>query len=97
VLLDPEHFSEEERSMRTPFASLALLTMLLAAPAYAFHCPGDMADIDVTLKEKAQTLSADVLAEVKKLRAEGEALHKAGKHGESVATLAKAKALLGIE
>ena len=83
--------------MRTPFASLALLTMLLAAPAYAFHCPGDMADIDVTLKEKAQTLSADVLAEVKKLRAEGEALHKAGKHGESVATLAKAKALLGIE
>lgn len=83
--------------MRTPFALLALLLSLLAAPAYAFHCPADMAEIDAALGEKAQTLSADVLAEVKKLRAEGEALHKAGKHGDSVATLAKAKALLGIQ
>lgn len=83
--------------MRTLFASLALLLSLLAAPAYAFHCPVDMAEIDTALKEKAQTLSADVLAEVKKLRAEGEALHKAGNHGDSVATLAKAKALLGIQ
>jgi hypothetical protein len=49
-VLDPEHIPEEERSMRTPFAALALLAVLLAAPAYAFHCPGDMADIDATLK-----------------------------------------------
>ena len=41
-------------------------------------------------------LSAEQLAEVKKLRAEGEAFHKAGKHQESVATLGKAKTLLGI-
>ena len=31
------------------------------------------------------------------LRAEGEALHKAGKHAESVATLKKAQEMLGIE
>jgi hypothetical protein len=34
------------------------------------------------------------MAEVKKLRAAGETLHKAGKHQESVDTLAKAKKLL---
>jgi hypothetical protein len=33
---------------------------------------------------------------VKKLRAEGEQLHKAGKHSESMATLGKAKKMLGI-
>ena len=33
---------------------------------------------------------------VKKYRAEGEALHKAGKHQDSMDTLAKAKKILGI-
>jgi len=33
---------------------------------------------------------------VKKLRAEGEKLHKAGKHSESMATLGKAKKILKI-
>jgi hypothetical protein len=37
------------------------------------------------------------MTEVKKLRAEGETLHKAGKHQESVDTLAKAMKLLSIE
>ena len=82
--------------MKIPFASLALLAVL-SAPVYGFQCPVDMAAIDEALQAKATMLSADVVAEVKKLRAEGEALHKAGKHGESVATLAKAKALLGIK
>jgi hypothetical protein len=36
------------------------------------------------------------MAEVKKLRAEGEKLHKAGKHSEAMATLGKAKKMLGI-
>jgi len=35
--------------------------------------------------------------EVKKYRAEGEALHKAGKHQESLDTLAKAEKILGIQ
>ena len=36
------------------------------------------------------------MAEVKKLRADGEALHKAGKHQESVDALEKAEKILGI-
>jgi hypothetical protein len=54
-----------------------------------------MKEIDAALSANPQ-LSADKLAEVKKLRAEGEAFHKAGKHQESVDTLGKAKTILGI-
>ncbi|GJB18223.1 hypothetical protein KAM364_01350 [Aeromonas caviae] len=42
-------------------------------------------------------VSAEQLAEVKQLRADGETLHNAGKHQESVDTLAKAMAILGID
>jgi hypothetical protein len=42
-------------------------------------------------------LSASQMAEVKKLRAEGETLHKQGKHDESMAALGKAEAILGIK
>ena len=72
-------------------AALALAT----ASALAAHCPMDMKQIDAALAAKPQ-LSAEQLAEVKKYRAEGESLHKAGKHQESVETLGKAKAILGI-
>jgi hypothetical protein len=41
-------------------------------------------------------LSTAQMAEVKKLRAEGERLHKEGKHQESVDTLAKAMKIMGI-
>ena len=73
----------------------AALSFALASPALAFHCPKDMAEIDAALA-KGPALSADQLAEVTKLRAEGEAMHKAGKHQESVDTLAKAKKILGL-
>ena len=36
------------------------------------------------------------MADAKKFRAEGETLHKAGKHQESMDTLAKAKKILAI-
>lgn len=72
----------------------ALLSV--AGTAFAFHCPADMRKIDEALA-KNPSLSSAQLAEVKKHRAEGEDLHKAGKHGDSVASLAKAKAILGIE
>ena len=54
-----------------------------------------MQQIDAALAANPK-LSAEQLEEVKKLRAEGEAQHKAGNHPASEATLAKAKALLGI-
>lgn len=59
------------------------------------HCPKDMKAIDDALA-KNPTLSAQEAADVKKYRAEGEALHKAGKHQESIDTLAKAMKILKI-
>lgn len=73
-----------------------LVGLLFAGSALAFHCPMDMKKIDDALAA-GPALSAEKLAEVKQLRAEGETLHKAGKHQESVDTLAKAMALLGID
>jgi len=78
------------------------IRILLAAAALAFstgalanRCPLDMKAIDEALGKNPQ-VSAEQLAEAKKYRAEGEALHKAGKHKESVDTLGKAKKILGI-
>jgi hypothetical protein len=75
---------------------LAALALAWSAGALANHCPMDMKAIDDALAKKPQ-LTAAQLADVKKYRAEGEALHKAGKHQESVETLGKAKAILGIQ
>lgn len=72
-------------------AALTLLTSV----ALAGHCPMDMKQIDAALAANPD-LTPEQLAEVKKYRAEGEALHKAGKHGESVEALGKAKAILKI-
>jgi hypothetical protein len=76
--------------------TLAAVLALAASGAFAFHCPADMAKIDAALGKNPQ-LSAQQAAEVKKLRADGEALHKAGKHQESVDTLAKAMKILNIK
>ena len=76
--------------------ALLIALALASATAFAFHCPADMKKIDEALA-KNPSLSAAQLAEVKKYRADGEALHKAGKHQESVDTLAKAMAILKIQ
>jgi len=77
---------------------LPLLVCLAVAPALAlaFHCPKDMKEIDEALSKKPNLTEAQ-LKEVSKLRADGEAFHKAGKHQESVDSLAKAKDLLGLK
>ena len=76
--------------------SLFVATMLVAGTAFAFHCPADMKKIDDALAAKPQ-LSAAQMDEVKNYRADGEALHKAGKHQESVDTLAKAMKILNVK
>lgn len=73
-----------------------LFVMALSGSAFAFHCPADMKKIDDALA-KNPMLTAEQMTEVKKLRADGEALHKAGKHQESVDTLAKAMKMLKID
>ncbi|MBX9610716.1 MAG: hypothetical protein K2X51_03735 [Burkholderiales bacterium] len=70
---------------------------LLAAStlALAHNCPNEMKAIDAKLGTHP-TLAAADMTKVKELRAEGEKLHKAGKHDESLKTLGEAKKLLGI-
>lgn len=72
---------------------IGLLAFML--PVQAMHCPADMKKIDAAL-DKKPALTAVQMEEVKKLRAEGEVQHKAGKHQESVDTLGKAMKILGI-
>ena len=67
----------------------------LFSPALASQCPSDMSKIDAAM-QTAQ-LSDEEKAKVTELRAKGEELHEAGNHAESVATLAEAKKILGIE
>ena len=81
--------------MKRSFA-LAVAMVFASGTAFGLHCPKDMKDIDDALAKKPK-LSEAQMKEVTKLRADGEAQHKAGKHGESVATLAKAKGILGLK
>jgi len=74
--------------------ALSAALVFAASTALAGNCPNEWKAIDAALP-KAK-LDAKQAAEVKKLRAEGEQLHKAGKHSESMATLGKAKKILKI-
>jgi hypothetical protein len=73
---------------------VAVALALASSLAYANSCPKEMKAIDAALP-KAK-LSDAQMAEVKKLRAEGEKLHKEGKHSESMEALGKAKGMLKI-
>ena len=68
-------------------------TLLLSTSLWAMHCPQDMAKIDALLQSDPPS-DPEVLAKVQELRAEGEALHKAGDHAESVKVLGEALDLL---
>lgn len=81
--------------MKALLATLVLAGALLTVPAYAFHCPADVAKIDAAL-QAGTNLSTAQLAEIKGLRDEGERLHKAGNHSESVKVLGEAMEILGI-
>ena len=74
----------------------AALAVALAAPALAGSCPAHMKNIDEALAKGSQMPAAQ-MSEVKKLRADGEAHHKAGKHGDSMSALARAEGMLDIK
>jgi hypothetical protein len=74
---------------------LALSLAFATSVAFAFQCPGDMKTIDEALAQNPE-ITAEQRAEVERYRAEGEELHKAGRHQESVDTLAKALEILGL-
>ena len=74
----------------------AAFSIALAGTAGATSCPRHMKAIDDALATNPKITAAQ-LAEVKTLRAQGEELHKAGKHAESEAALGKAETILGIK
>ena len=75
--------------------ALMIAACSFAGSALAFHCPAEMKKIDDAMAKKP-ALSASQMADVTKYRADGEALHKAGKHQESLDALAKAEKILNI-
>jgi hypothetical protein len=79
--------------MRTTLIAVAFA--FAAGAAFAHNCPNEMKAIDAKLATNPKLSEADA-AKVKKLRADGEAAHKAGKHDESMKALAEAKKTLGI-
>jgi hypothetical protein len=74
---------------------IAAALSLAAGAAFAHNCPNEMKAIDAKLATSPKLSDADA-AKVKKLRADGEAAHKAGKHDDSMKALAEAKKTLGI-
>src|SRR5689334_4689580 len=86
----------QERIMRLRSIIATAAFALASSAALAFHCPADMKKIDAELAKNPK-LSAAQMEDVKKFRAEGEAMHKAGKHQDSVDTLAKAMKILNIQ
>ncbi len=75
--------------------AFAALIAVASSPALAGSCPKIMKKIDAALASSPQ-VSAAQMTEVTKLRAEGEVQHKAGSHADSVASLNKAMAILGM-
>lgn len=76
------------------FIAAAVFALALTGPAFAFHCPADIAKIDAALQ--TASLSDADKAKVMELRNEGERLHQAGQHQQSVDILAEAMEMLGI-
>jgi len=74
---------------------IAAALSLAVGAAFAHNCPNEMKAIDAKLATNPKLSDADA-AKVKKLRADGEAAHKAGKHDDSMKALAEAKKTLGI-
>lgn len=72
---------------------LFLAAAVVSAPLLAMHCPADMARIDAQLENDPPSDPA-VLEQVRDLRQQGEELHQAGKHTESVEVLGRALELL---
>ena len=74
---------------------VASLFALTSSVAFASSCPLHMKAIDAALAKNPKLTSAQ-MADVKKYRADGEKLHRDGRHTESVEALSKAEKILGI-
>lgn len=68
----------------------AVVAFGFATPAFAAHCPKDVKLIDAALSKQSN-------AAAQTLRDEGDKLHKAGKHSDSLVALHNAMEILGIK
>ena len=66
---------------------------VFSAPALAGHCPGDVKKINAAMSK----LDDSKMSMAKDAAASGLALHKAGKHGESLQVMHAAMKSLGIK
>lgn len=84
--------------MKKLFAAAAFAAMIAGGgtSAFANSCPKDMKAIDAALSSNP-TITSEQLAQVTKLRAEGETLHNSGNHADSVKALHEAEQILGIK
>ena len=82
--------------MKKSILLAAVVLVAMTAPAFAKHCPKDVAIIDQSLP-KATGLSKAQMTEVKALRDKGAAQHKSGNHAESIKALHEAIKILGVE
>jgi hypothetical protein len=73
---------------------IGVLLFIVSPIVFAHSCPVLMKDIDAKMGT-AQGMSNEKMIKVKQLRADGERLHKEGKHDESMKALQEAQSLLG--
>lgn len=76
--------------------ALAVATMFASGMTFAAHCPSHVKAIDDALAKNPKMSEAD-MKQVKKLRDEGDSMHKAGKHKESMESLHKAMDMLKLK
>ena len=69
--------------------------LIFSSSAFAYRCVIDKRKIDEALS-KQPAINEVQAQEIRKLRAEGEALHNRGKHKESIEMLHKALEMLGV-
>lgn len=74
--------------------ALFIALAIASAPAGAAECLKSMKKIDAALS--SAKLDAKKMEQVRKLRAAGESLHRAGKHADAQRQLGNARELLDI-
>ena len=82
--------------IKTALLSAAIAVVaggFITAPALAGHCPKDVKKINAAMSR----MDAKKMSMAKEAADKGLALHKAGKHGESLKVLHEAMGSLGIK
>ena len=77
-------------------AAAAAVAVAMTSPAFAKHCPKDAKIVEQAMS-KATGLNKMQMTEVKALHDKGVALHKSGKHAESIKALHAATKILGVK